>query len=166
MVFVGQVVGPMEKRNAYWWTGTMECRKHGVPQSGVDLVNDTDAVVVPNKRLSIHRVRRKSTHHFPCPVSVVFATVVRLRSVSLDGSGPCEGEASYTYEGHSQTVEIGMIVGLRRIFRRLNAAGDSLVLGTDYRYPLDLQACFIVCHVLQAGCRHGVLSYGLAHGIR
>ena len=59
--------------------------------------------------------------------------------VKLDGSGPCEGVASYTYDGHAyDLVEIGNDCWFAEDLQTtVNASGDTLVLGTDYRYPLD-----------------------------
>ena len=65
--------------------------------------------------------------------------------VKLDGSGPCEGVASYTYDGHAyDLVEIGNDCWFAEDLQTtVNAAGDTLVLETDYRYPPILRSLFL-----------------------
>ena len=96
------------------------------------LVNDTDiGTGTPNKRLSIHRKLTQINTSLPMSKArCVRDARTSAQRVKLDGSGPCEGAISYTYDGHSyDLVEIGNDCWFAEDLQTtVNAAGDTLVL--------------------------------------
>ena len=97
--------------------------------------------VVSNKRKAIQRKEWSLSNldEYMAKARCVRDARTAAQRVKLDGSGPCKGDTTYTYDGHSyDLVEIGNDCWFAEDLQTtVNAAGDTLVLGTDYRYPID-----------------------------